>query len=77
MFQNRVSKRIFGPKGNEVTVDEIKLHYEELHNLYSPPNIMIKPRKMRWAGHVAQIGEKLNAYRPLMGKRKKRPLGTP
>jgi hypothetical protein len=57
-----------------------KLHNEELHNLYSLPSIirMIKSRRMRWAGHVACIGEKRNAYRILVGKQEgKRPLGRP
>jgi hypothetical protein len=55
-----------------------KLHNEELHNLYSSPNIirMIKSRRMRWAGHVARLGETGNAYRVLVGKPEgKRPLG--
>jgi hypothetical protein len=53
-----------------------KLHNEELHNLYSSPNIirMIKSRRMRWGGHVARMGQKRNAYRILVGKR---PLGRP
>jgi hypothetical protein len=57
-----------------------KLHNEELHNLYSSPNIirMMKSRRMRWAGHVARMGEKRNAYRILVGKLEgKRPLGRP
>jgi hypothetical protein len=57
-----------------------KLHIEELHNLYSSSNIirMIKSRRMRWAGHVARIGETRNAYRILVGKpEEKRPLGRP
>jgi hypothetical protein len=57
-----------------------ELHNEELHNLYSPPSIvrMVKPRRMRWVGHVAQMGEKRNAFRILMGKPEgKRPLGRP
>jgi hypothetical protein len=57
-----------------------KLHNEELHSLYSSPSIirMIKSRKMRWAGHVARMGEKRNAYRILVGKPEgKRPLGIP
>jgi hypothetical protein len=61
-----------------VTGDGKKLHSEELRNLYSSPNIirMIKSRRMRWAGHVAQKGETRNAYRILVGKREgKRPLG--
>jgi hypothetical protein len=73
-------RRIFGPKRDEVTGDWRKLHNEELHNLYSSPNIirMIKSRKMRWAGHVARMGEKWNAYRILVGKPEgKRPLERP
>jgi hypothetical protein len=57
-----------------------KLHYEELHNLYSSPSIIriIKSKRMRWAGHVARMGEKRNAYRILVGKPEgKRPLGRP
>jgi hypothetical protein len=63
-----------------VTGDWRKLYNEEFHNLYSTPNIirMIKSRRMRWAGHVAVIGEKMNAYRILVGKQRgKRPLGRP
>jgi hypothetical protein len=63
-----------------VTGDWRKLHNEELHNLYSSPNIirMIKPRRMRWVGHVARVGETRNAYRILVGKPEgKRPLGRP
>jgi hypothetical protein len=58
----------------------LKLHNEELHNLYSSPSIirMIKLRRMRWAGHAARMGEKRNAYRILVGKPEgKRPLGRP
>jgi hypothetical protein len=58
----------------------MKLHNEELHNLYSSPNIirMIKSRRMRWAGHVARMGTTRNAYRKLVGKSEgKRPLGRP
>jgi hypothetical protein len=60
LFENRVLWRIFGPKRDEVTGDWKKLHNEELHNLYSSPNIirMIKSRRMRWAGHVAQMGRR-------------------
>jgi hypothetical protein len=70
VFENRVLRRIFGPKRDEVTGDRRKLHNEELHNLYSSPNIidMIKPRRMRWSGHVARMGEKRNAYMILVGK---------
>jgi hypothetical protein len=80
VFENRVLRRIFGPKRDDVTRDWRKLHNEELHNLYSSPNIirMIKSRKIRWAGHVARMGETRNAYRILVGKPEgKRPLGTP
>jgi hypothetical protein len=65
-------RRIFGPRRDEVTGDWRKLHNEELHNLYSSPNIirMIKSRRMRWTGHVALIGGKNNAYRTLWESRK-------
>jgi hypothetical protein len=65
VFENRVLRRIFGPSRDEVTEDWKKLHKEELHNLYSLPNIigMIKSRRMRWGGHVAQMWETRNAYR--------------
>jgi hypothetical protein len=61
-IESRVLKRIFGPMRDEVTGDWIKLHNEELHNLYSSPNIirMIKSRSMRLTGHVARIGERKN-----------------
>jgi hypothetical protein len=67
-----VLRRIFGPKRDEETGGWRKLHYEELHNLYSSPSIIrvIKSRKMRWTRHVARMGEKKNAYRILMGKPK-------
>jgi hypothetical protein len=59
VFENRVLRRIFGPKRDEVTGEWRKLHSEELHILYSSPNIwQIKSRTMRWAGHVACMGEK-------------------
>jgi hypothetical protein len=76
VFENRVLRRIFGPKRDEVTGDWRKLQTEELQRLYSSPSIirMIKSRRMRWAGHVARMGEKRNAYRILVGKR---PLGRP
>jgi hypothetical protein len=78
VFENRVLRRIFGPKRDVVTGDWRKLHKEELHNLYSSPNRMIKSRRMRWAGHVARMGEKRNAYRILVGKPEgKRQLGRP
>jgi hypothetical protein len=74
-----VLRRIFGPKRDEVTGGWRKLHNEELHNLYSSPNIirMIKSKRMRLAGHVAHIGEKRNAYRILVGKPEgNTPFGT-
>jgi hypothetical protein len=83
MFENRVLRvlrRIFGPKRAEVTGKWRKLHKEELHQLYSSPSIIriMKSRKMRWAGHVARMGEKKNAYRLLVGKTEgKRPLERP
>jgi hypothetical protein len=78
VFENRVLRRIFEPKRDEVTGSWRKLHNEELHKLYSSPSIirMIKSRRMRWEGRIARIGEKLNAYRILTGKPEgKRPLG--
>jgi hypothetical protein len=80
VFENRVLRRIFGPKRDEVTGEWRKLHNEELRDLYASSSIIriIKPRRMRWAGHVARMGEKRNAYRLLVGKpEKKRPLGRP
>jgi hypothetical protein len=80
VFENRVLRKIFGPKRNEVTGDWRKVHNEELHDLYSSPSIItiIKLRRMRWTGHVARMGEKGNAYRLLVGKPEgKRPLGRP
>jgi hypothetical protein len=64
VFENRVLRRIFGPKRDEVTGGWRKLHNEELHYLYSSPSInrMIKSRRIRWAGHVARMGERKNAY---------------
>ena len=69
VFENRVL-RIFGPKRNEVTREWRKLHNEDLNDLYSSPNIVrvIKWRKMRWAGHVARMGETTGVYRILVGK---------
>jgi hypothetical protein len=78
MFENRVLRRIFGPNRDEVTGEWRKLHNEELHILYSSPNIItqIKSSIMRWAGHVARMGEEWNVYRVLIGKQEgKRPLG--
>jgi hypothetical protein len=60
VFENRVLRRIFGPKRDEVTGGWRKLHNEDLHNLYSSPSIirMTKSRRMRWAGHVARMGRR-------------------
>jgi hypothetical protein len=80
VFENRVLRRIFGPKRDEVTGGWRKLHNEELPDLYSSPSIIriIKSRRMRWAGHVARMGEKMNACRLLVGKPEgRRPLGRP
>jgi hypothetical protein len=69
VFENRVM-RIFGPKRDGVTGGWIKLHNEELHNVYSSPSIIriIKSTRMRWAGHMARMGEKRAVYRLLVGK---------
>jgi hypothetical protein len=75
VFENRVLRRIFGPKRDEVTGGWKKLHDKELHNLYSSPSVITK---MRWAGHLTPRGEKRNAYRILVGKPEgKRQLGRP
>jgi hypothetical protein len=70
VFENRVLRRIFGPKRDEVTGEWRKLHNEEFHILYSSPNIIrqIKLRRMRLAGHVARMGEERNVCKVLMGK---------
>jgi hypothetical protein len=78
VFENRVLRRIFGPKRDEVTGEWRKFHNEELRDLYSSPSIIriIKSRRMRWASHVARMGEMWNAYRLLVTKLKgKRRLG--
>jgi hypothetical protein len=74
VFENRLLKGIFGPKRDRVTGGWRKLYNEELHNLYSSPSTIriIKSRKMRWAGHVARMGEKRNVYRLLVGKPKRK-----
>jgi hypothetical protein len=76
--ENRVPRRIFGPKRGVVMGKRRKIHNGELHNLYSSPDIIrqIKSRRIRWAEHVARVGEEKNVYRVLMGKREgRRPLG--
>jgi len=75
-----VLRRIFGTRGDEVTVEWRKLQNEELNDLYCSPNIVrvIKSRRMRWAGHVARMGERRGVYRVSVGKPEgKRPLGRP
>jgi hypothetical protein len=77
VFENRVLRKIFGPKRDEVTGEWRKLHNDELCDLYSLPSIIriIKSRRMRWAGHVARMEEEKNRYRLFVGKPEgKRPL---
>jgi hypothetical protein len=80
VFENRVLRRIFGHKRDEVTRERRKLHIAELQNLYSSPAIIrqIKSRRMRQVGHVAHMEEGRNIYRVLVGKPEgKIPLGRP
>jgi hypothetical protein len=80
VFENRVLRRIFGPKRDKVTGEWRKLHNEELNNLYPSPNIVrvIKSRRMRWAGHVARMGEGRGVHRVLVEKPEgRRPLRRP
>jgi hypothetical protein len=80
VFENRVLRRIFGAKRDEVTGEWRKLHNEELRDLYSSPSIIriIRSWRMRWAGHVARMRRKRNAYRLFVGKPEgKRPLVRP
>jgi hypothetical protein len=80
VFENRVLRRIFGPKRDEVTGGWRKLHNEELHSLYSSPGIfrVSKARRMRWAGHVARMGEGRGAGNILVGRPEgRRPIGRP
>jgi hypothetical protein len=80
VFENRVLRRVFGPKRDEVTGEWRKLHKEELKDLHSQPNIVrvVKSRRMRWAGHVACMGEGRGVHRDLVGKPEgKRTVGRP
>jgi hypothetical protein len=80
VFENRVLRRVFGPKKDEVTGQWRKLHNEELNDLYSLPSIVlvVKSRRMRWAGHVARMGEDREVHMVLVGKHEgKSLLGKP
>jgi len=80
VFENRVLRRVFGPKRDEVTVEWTELHNEELSDLCFLPNIVrvVKSRRMRWAGHVVRMGQGRGVYRVLVGKPEgKSPLGRP
>jgi hypothetical protein len=80
VFENKVLRRIFRPRRDEVTGEWRRLHNEELNDLYCPPNIVrvIKWRRMRWAGHVERMGEERGVYKVLVGKPEgRRPLGRP
>jgi hypothetical protein len=80
VFENRVLRRVFGPKWDEVTGEWRKLHNEGLNDLYSLPNIVrvVKSRRVRWAGQVARMGEDRGVYRVLVEKPEgKRPLVRP
>jgi hypothetical protein len=79
VFENRMLRRKFGPKRDQVTEEWRKLHNKELHDLYSLPSpIRMIKSSMRWAGHVARMGKKRKAYRFFVGKPDgKWPLGRP
>ena len=80
VFENKILRRIFGPIRDEETGEWRKLHNVELHNLYGLPDIvrLIKSRRLRWAGHVARMGESRTAYRVLTGSPDgRRPVGRP
>jgi hypothetical protein len=80
VFENRVLRRVFGPRRDEVTGEWRRLHNEELNDLYSLPNIVrvVKSRRMKWASHVALMGEGRVVHRVLVGKPEgTRPLGRP
>jgi hypothetical protein len=74
VFENRVLRRIFGPKRDEVAGEWRKLHSEELHNLYSSPDIIrqVKSRRMRWAGYVARMGEERKSVQGFGGKARRK-----
>jgi hypothetical protein len=80
VFENRVLRRIFGPRRDEVAGEWRKLHNEELNDRYSLPNIgwVVKSRRMRWAGHVARMGEERGVHSVLVWETEgKRTLGRP
>jgi hypothetical protein len=80
VFENKVRRKIFDPKRDEVSGGRKKLRYEELHDLCSSASInrITKTRRMRWAGHIARMGKKRNVHSLLVGKPEgKRPLGRP
>ena len=80
VFKNRVLRKMFGPKTDEVTGEWERLHNEETYDLYPSPNVIrvIKSRRMRWAGHVACMGDRRSAYRVLVESRdENRSLGRP
>jgi hypothetical protein len=80
VFENRVLRRVIGPKRDEVTGEWRKLHNEELNDLYSLPNIVreVKSRQMRWTGHVARMGEDRGVHRVFVEKHEgKRPMERP
>jgi hypothetical protein len=80
VFENRVLRRILGPKGEEVTWEWRRLHKEELNDLHSSPNIIrvIKSRRMRWVEHAARMGAQRGSYSILVARPEgRRPLGRP
>jgi len=80
VFENKVLRKMFGPKRDEVTGEWRKVHNEEIHDLYTSPIIVRvkKSRSMRWTGHVVRMGKIRGVYRFLVGKpERKRPLGKP
>jgi len=80
VFENMVLRRTFGPTRDEITGEWRRLNNEELNDLYCSPNIVrvIKSRRMKWAGHVARMGEERGVYRILVGKPEgRKPLGRP